>query len=324
MNQKPLPLIVSLFFLSIHVSVFSQVPPYVPTNNLVAYWGFNGNADDASGNDNHGIPTNVSLTTDRFGNANSAYEFNGSSSRIDTYNAFFNVGWNAFTISCWTYSNSFLNPYNYNDSQVIINTEPHNGIAITLYGSNNPFRENFDDKYVFLAASQPNVRNWDIVQYEGYSNTVRTINTWNHIVLVRNGLSYDFYINGVLDKTVVGNVSANDYFCKIVLGGEASNIPAEVFLGKLDDYGIWNRALSPSEITNLYNSTPCNNLISLASPIDDLSAGNHVKAAAEIKAANKVTGVTKLILNARSMELNPGFSVSDGAVFYTGLIDGCN
>jgi hypothetical protein len=202
---------------------------------------------------------------------------------------------------------------------VIINTDPHNGIAITLYGVNNPFRENFDNKYVFLAGSSPNYGGWDIVQYEGYSNTLRTINAWNHVALVKNGTNYDFYINGVLDKTVIGNTKANEYYCKIVFGGEASYIPAEVFLGKLDDYGIWNRALSSIEIANLYNAVPCDDQLVLTSPIDDLSEGTHIKSAVKIKASNKVTGTAKLSLNARTMEFSPGFSVNNGAVFSTGL-----
>src|SRR6218665_452910 len=194
MKQKPLSLITALLLVCVHFSVFSQVPPYVPTNGLVGYWGFNGNANDDSGNNNHGSPTNVVSTTDRFGNANSAYQFNGYNSRIDVTNAFFNIGWDSFTISCWTYSTSFLNGHNYNDSQVILNTDLHNGIAITLYGENNPFRQEFDNKYVFLAGSDPSYRGWDIVEYNGYSNTIRTINNWNHVALVKNGMNYHFYI----------------------------------------------------------------------------------------------------------------------------------
>lgn len=249
--MKNLSLITFLFCAFALSNVFSQIPPYVPTTGLIGYWGFNGNTNDESGSNNHGTATNVSLTTDRFGNANSAYQFNGINSRISTTNAFFNVGWESFTISCWTYSTSFLNPNNVNDSEVVINTDPHNGIAITLYGQNNPFKDFFDNKYVFLAGSKPNIRSWDIAQYTGYSNTTRTINTWNHLVLVKTGTTYKFYINGVLDKTVVGSKPADSYFCKIVFGGLASNITPEVFLGKLDDFGIWNRELTQSEISGL-------------------------------------------------------------------------
>ena len=58
-------------------NVFSQVPNYVPTNGLVGYWPFNGNANDESGNGNNGTVNGATLTTDRFGSANSAYSFDG-------------------------------------------------------------------------------------------------------------------------------------------------------------------------------------------------------------------------------------------------------
>jgi hypothetical protein len=59
---------------------FAQVPSFVPTNGLVGWWPFNGNANDESGNGNNGTVNGATLTTDRFGNANSAYFFNGNSS----------------------------------------------------------------------------------------------------------------------------------------------------------------------------------------------------------------------------------------------------
>ena len=34
---------------------YAQIPPYLPTNGLVGYWPFNGNANDESGNGNHGM-----------------------------------------------------------------------------------------------------------------------------------------------------------------------------------------------------------------------------------------------------------------------------
>ena len=56
---------------------FSQVPNYVPTDSLIGWWGFNGNADDESGNGNNGIVTGATLVSDRFGNTSSAYNFIG-------------------------------------------------------------------------------------------------------------------------------------------------------------------------------------------------------------------------------------------------------
>lgn len=45
--------------------------------DLVGFYPFNGNANDTSGNGYHGTVYGAALTTDRFGNENSAYIFNG-------------------------------------------------------------------------------------------------------------------------------------------------------------------------------------------------------------------------------------------------------
>ena len=57
-------------------SLAQTVPNYVPTNGLVAWWPFNGNAIDESVNINDGTVNGATLTADRFGNSNSAYNFN--------------------------------------------------------------------------------------------------------------------------------------------------------------------------------------------------------------------------------------------------------
>src|SRR5262245_61612197 len=71
------------FFLAFSAFGLAQVP----TTNLTGYWPFNGNANDISGNSNHGIVYGAALTCDRCGNPNSAYAFNGSNSYIEVLNA---------------------------------------------------------------------------------------------------------------------------------------------------------------------------------------------------------------------------------------------
>jgi hypothetical protein len=46
-------------------------------SGLKAYYPFNGNANDASGNNNNPVFNNATITADRFGNPNNAYHFNG-------------------------------------------------------------------------------------------------------------------------------------------------------------------------------------------------------------------------------------------------------
>ena len=55
--------------------IIAQVPSYVPTNGLVGYWPFNGNANDESGNGNNGIVNGATLSSDRYGNAGKSYSF---------------------------------------------------------------------------------------------------------------------------------------------------------------------------------------------------------------------------------------------------------
>ena len=50
----------------------------VPLDGLVAYYPFNGNANDVSGNGNNGVVFGATLTSDRFGIADSAYYFGGN------------------------------------------------------------------------------------------------------------------------------------------------------------------------------------------------------------------------------------------------------
>ena len=82
--MKTYKILLSFFLILISGMGFSQsVPSYVTTNGLVGWWGFNGNAQDNSGNGNHGTVIGATLTSDRFGNQNAAYSFNGVSNWIE-------------------------------------------------------------------------------------------------------------------------------------------------------------------------------------------------------------------------------------------------
>ena len=77
-TRKLLTAIIAILAFTITNMQAQTLPSYVPTNGLVGYWGFNGTANDQSGNGNNGTENGATLTTDRFGNANSAYSFDGN------------------------------------------------------------------------------------------------------------------------------------------------------------------------------------------------------------------------------------------------------
>ncbi|ETR66729.1 MAG: hypothetical protein OMM_05511 [Candidatus Magnetoglobus multicellularis str. Araruama] len=75
-------------------------------NGLVAYYPFNGNANDESGNGNHGVVHGASLAEDRFLNKNSAYSFDGYDDYIQI-DGIKNIFSNDFTVSLWVNFHSF-------------------------------------------------------------------------------------------------------------------------------------------------------------------------------------------------------------------------
>jgi len=230
--------------LLVHVQVFGQsVPSYVPTNGLVGWWGFNGNAQDGSGNGNHGTVNGATLTTDRFGNQNSAYDFDGVNNWIQVQDHV-SLRPNHITISAW------VNLANLNGGYCIIcKTNIQNAIG-EQYGIGVDFLSNWKPNFQIKQGSncQPGY-NWQRVNL----NTSYSQNNWYHIVCTYDGTTLKIYHNGQFNST---NLALNGVIDNCSGGtlnfGRFWNSQPDFFNGKLDDIGIWNRALSQQEITNLY------------------------------------------------------------------------
>jgi pimeloyl-ACP methyl ester carboxylesterase len=211
-------------------------------NGLVAYYPFNGNADDVSGNGNGATVYGATLTTNRFGTANAAYDFNGSSSYIDIpQNSGLNNLTTNFTLSAWIWQRSTNQNYGYR----IIDKCP----AGTPYGWTFDTLGNSSDRSLRLqaaAASNPNVA----------GATAYSLMQWHHVVATVSGTIGKVYLDGNLDGAGdVGNIPQN--FLDIFIGrshpygSDPGN--REYFNGMIDDVRIYNRALSGSEIQQLYS-----------------------------------------------------------------------
>ena len=101
--MKTLILLLSVLFTTMS---FAQVPSYVPANGLVGWWPFNGNANDESGNGNNGTVNGATLTTDRNGVVNSAYNFSGTTTNTEIITgdcSSFPSGNSPRSISIWYY-----------------------------------------------------------------------------------------------------------------------------------------------------------------------------------------------------------------------------
>ncbi len=238
------------------ISNAQSIPAYVSSDNLQGWYPFTGNVLNAFGTGKNGYAVGALLTSDRFGNANSAYHFNGISDHLTIDTTFFNAGWNNYSVSMWFNSDTIVNPYSAGHNQPLINTIPHNGFDIG-------YNWNLFGKYSLWINGNPGTSmSWSLL-YNARTNTPVTAHVWNHMVIVKDsGTVYRIYINGALDTVYRTTSLVTNYYCKMVFGSIDSAItPAEGFLGKLDDYGIWDRSLAPCEIKRLYDTIPYTYLI---------------------------------------------------------------
>jgi hypothetical protein len=211
-------------------NVMAQVPSYVPTNGLVGWWPFNGNANDESGNGNNGTVNGATLMTDRFGNANKAYSFDGVNDNILTSrNAL-----NSFSLSLWYFTSQ--------NSAYTALIDAYNG--------------NWE---IYLKNLKPTFAKWIQLpsNYQEFiSNNGSLSNQWNHIVCTYDSGVVKFYLNNVLISTFQNVTLTNNNNGSFYFGASISGT-SQFFNGKLDDIGVWNRLITPQEISDLYNANIC-------------------------------------------------------------------
>ena len=214
-------------------------------NGLVGYWPFCGNANDDSGNGFNGTVNGATLTTDRFGNGNSSYEFNGTSNKINFGSSQSLINLSDFTYSVWINRN----PNCANDA-IVISNYGGNWAGNILFGK-------------LVSSSNGQIRLHKLNQIIG-SETSVTDSEWINLVAVKEMNSIKIYKNGILIQTTdLSNfVSVNNTSFPFVIGSSGwSN--TNYFKGKIDDLGVWNRALTTNEISSLYNQNQCINTITV-------------------------------------------------------------
>jgi hypothetical protein len=207
-------------------------------DGLVAYYPFNSNANDQSGNGNNGIVYNATLTQDRFGNNNSAYLFNGYSSYISTP---VQTGFtNQISLCAW-----FKTSYNDYGGILCSRTSLNMANDITTDSYGHPAFHLSDG----IASNQP---------YTGIStsNSLND-NNWHMIVGTYDGASMKLYTDGVFQGEVkrAFTIAVGPSF---KIGWDELVGYYRYFNGKIDDVLIYNRALNANEVTKLYVDGLCN------------------------------------------------------------------
>jgi Concanavalin A-like lectin/glucanases superfamily/IPT/TIG domain len=239
----------------------------VPTAGLVAYYSFS--------ETNSGLPINAIInatpTSDRFGNPNSAYAFNGNNQSIDIpHTAALQFG-NTFTVSAWVY--------------VVGTPLADNSYSIlSKGGSESVFGYYWDINSQGLARL-----------FVSSSATTGNVNTaaltprdvWVHVLATyQNGGSSILYINGVQASNTPATSAVGTNTLPLTIGawrGQPANPLRDFFNGRIDDVRLYNVALTDAQVRALHQAEAVP-----ATPAPTLTALNPARA--NVGATVEVTG----------------------------------
>lgn len=208
-------------------------------NDLVLFLPFNGNANDESGSGNNGTVNGASLTQDRFGVNNRAYQFDGLNDFIsiaDNPNLFSDE----LTISWW-----------YKMTEILGGER----VVIGWVDGGHRYQQFFNGGQLSY------LNGYNVSQFGMYFNPIyglNDLNVWKNVVVTyqKTGESTSttsLYIDGELKQTD-SHFLAMDYVPGIDLF-IGKNHNGAFFKGYLDDFRIYNRILNNDEILALYNDS---------------------------------------------------------------------
>jgi hypothetical protein len=206
-------------------------------SGLVAFYPFNGDASDLSGNGNNGVIDGAALTSDRFGNEKSAFSFNGAGNTILANVKNMPVIDSPLSFSWWFYTDSLAVFKSRSDAQnmiVLVNREEGIGVQV---GFRSP-------GYNTLGFDTWNWGGGTLLQAKSPDP-----GKWYHCVYSFDGSTHRFYINA---KEIASSTARTQAGIPTVL--MFGNYPTgrQYFKGKLDDIRIYNRSIKKSEIDILY------------------------------------------------------------------------
>lgn len=225
----------------------------VSNKGLVAYYPFNGNANDESGYKNNGIINGAELTTDRFGYPNNAFKFDGTTAFIDVPSSSTLALTGDKTVSVWVKIDSanLMQQYTTVLSKEITGiTYPtfHIQLLGSIYGS---------DSHKIDFHSGSNYTNYSVKATKLYSEY---IDKWLNITAVYSQSSglMKIFLNDTLSSSVnVGYITSNfDNNVPLYIGRGYIGGSHTYFKGIIDDIRIYNYALTDLEVTELHKGIP--------------------------------------------------------------------
>lgn len=215
----------------------SGAGPFDLTNGLVAYYPFNGNAQDGSGNNRHGSVVGPTLAADRFGANGRAYLFDGVNDYIVVSSRL--TSSNPFTWCAWIKpSNSLITQ---TSGSILSQQDPSTRISPNL-GFNYP-----NGKIHFFSYTYQGLYTYS--QLRSFWDTSQ----WIHVVVTSDPSGQrKIFINGSLEGSASGQ-EFGEQNARFIVGCDirGGNFGG-AFAGLIDDVRVYGRALGDAEVTSLY------------------------------------------------------------------------
>lgn len=234
-------------------SEVGECPTFDLEDGLIAWYPFNGNANDESGNGNDGAVIGANLISDRFGKPQSAYDFetenitrNGSSSqRIEIGQILLSQ---QYSFNIWINPESYYWPGNVEKSAQVFN---YDNLNCSLTGT-------FQLDITSLnTLGETRFISFNEEAFSTSSNSTTTLlNQWQMITGVATNEAVILYQNGIeIGRSETPGQNLIYEGC-LVLGAQTSGGGYYYYYdGLMDDFGIWSRVLTDDEIQALYNET---------------------------------------------------------------------
>jgi len=229
-----------------------------PTSGPIAYYPFNGNANDQSGNGNNGtVYGGAYLISDRFGNSGSAYRFDGSGYVSINNSASLQLG-TYYTISAW-FRVDARGPSDWM------------GIVSKAMAST----DGYAGPRVMMVESSPGS---GLINFMGGGSRL-SYSLWYHAALVHNGSQMQWYLDGNKDGVAGPSHPSWSFSNANPVTFASQNGSYRTMRGAVDDVRIFARALSDQEIADLYHENGWNGNVPPPNP-------------APLSPANGLTGVS--------------------------------
>lgn len=205
-------------------------------DNLSVYYKLADTADSVGSN----TLTNAGSSTFDSGKIGNAVTLNGSSQYLyAASNSAFDFT-STMSISCWIKCTGGAGT-----TRTII-SKPIGSTWVPTYFRYIIRIENSNELYFYLSSSQ--------VATTSTSGSFGADSTWKHVVCTYDGTTQKVYVDGTLSaqNTVTTAISTSSE--PFVIGSRNASAAGEYFTGQIDELGLWSRAITSDEVTQLYNS----------------------------------------------------------------------